>query len=86
MAAYYDIETFLDTIPTNFDTWNTTAKLGYYKQHIYGFETFTQQQQVQLADQYSTKQLKNLLQSYKVPQAFGNFLLKFMYKTESKKI
>ena len=74
MATYYDIETFLETIPAAFDTWNTTAKLGYYGRHIYGFEEFTQEQQVRLVDQYSTKELKTLLRYYKVPGAFGKVL------------
>lgn len=68
---YYDIETFLDTLPDDFNAWNRSTKLLYYEKHILGFEKFTLEQQVQLIGECPIKGLKSLVQYLKVPQAFG---------------
>ena len=68
---HYDIETFLDTLPDDFDAWNRSTKLPYYEKHILGFETFTLEEQVQLIGECPIKGLKTVVQYLKVPQAFG---------------
>ena len=68
---YYDIETFLETLPDDYDAWNRSTKLLYYEKHILGFEEFTREQQEQLIGECPFKGLQSLLQYLKIPQAFG---------------
>ena len=75
---YYDIETFLDTLPDDFNAWNRSTKLLYYEKHILGFEKFTLEQQVQLIGECPVKGLKSLVQYLKIPQAFGKNIVNEM--------
>ena len=68
---HYDIETFLDTLPDDFDAWNKSTKLLYYEKHILGFEKFTLERQEQLIGECPIKGLKSLVQYLKIPQSFG---------------
>ena len=81
VEEYYDIETFLDTLPDDYDAWNRSTKLLYYEKHILGFKEFPLEQQVQLIGECPIEGFKSLLQYLKIPQAFGKNILSRGYFT-----
>lgn len=72
-CCYDNVETLLASLPADFDAWNVSAKLSHYARRVYGFERFSHKQQVALATEYSTQQLRMLWKYYQVPEALGEY-------------
>ena len=60
----WNITYFLSNLPGDFDSWNTTTRLGYYFSKLWGFSSLNITDQTWIAETFSGFELQKLANSY----------------------